>query len=411
MFARTSPAQKLIIVKGCQKAGEVVAVTGDGVNDSPAIKKADIGISMGITGTDVAKDAADMILLNDDFSAIVLGVEEGRRIFDNLKKAIAYALTSQISEIVPFVGFIVLQFPLPVSTVILLYIDIGTDMLPAISFAYEEGELDLMTRKPRNKEDHLVTMRLMCQSYGYIGWTQFWGAFFAYYIAVNDFGFKPAQLNMKSSISIIEHASTDMYNPNDPYFGNSILASSVLSGKCPDATPIDWIYTRHAHFDLRMSALKCSIENGVTTISSIFTDWGDCRVYQLSPYSNRPICYTTEAIKYGCSAYFYGVVICQVLNCLLCKTRKLSIIYQGLNNPFMIFGIATEVMLVVICAYFYPFNIAFGTRDNIFMHFGMASVPFALFQLVIDEVKKYLIRNLPADEKGKPNFFHRLALW
>jgi sodium/potassium-transporting ATPase subunit alpha len=126
----------LIIVKGCQKAGEVVAVTGDGVNDSPAIKKADIGISMGITGTDVAKDAADMILLNDDFSAIVLGVEEGRRIFDNLKKAIAYALTSQISEILPFIGFIVLQFPLPVSTVILLYIDIGTDMLPAISFAY-----------------------------------------------------------------------------------------------------------------------------------------------------------------------------------------------------------------------------------------------------------------------------------
>lgn len=203
MFARTSPAQKLIIVKGCQKAGEVVAVTGDGVNDSPAIKKADIGISMGITGTDVAKDAADMILLNDDFSAIVLGVEEGRRIFDNLKKAIAYALTSQISEIVPFVGFIVLQFPLPVSTVILLYIDIGTDMLPAISFAYEEGELDLMTRKPRSKEDHLVTMKLMCQSYGYIGWTQFWGAFFAYYITVNDFGFQPGQLNMKSSIFII----------------------------------------------------------------------------------------------------------------------------------------------------------------------------------------------------------------
>lgn len=119
--------------------GEVVAVTGDGVNDSPAIKKADIGISMGITGTDVAKDAADMILLTDDFSAIVIGVEEGRRIFDNLKKSICYALTSQISQMLPFVGFIILQFPLPVTTVIVLYISIGTDLIPAISFAYELG--------------------------------------------------------------------------------------------------------------------------------------------------------------------------------------------------------------------------------------------------------------------------------
>lgn len=152
VFARTSPAQKLVIVKGCQKMGEVVAVTGDGVNDSPAIKKADIGISMGITGTDVAKDAADMILMNDDFSSIVIGVEEGRRIFDNLKKSICYALTSQIAQMLPFVGFIILQFPLPVTTVIVLYISIGTDIIPAIAFAYELGELDIMTRKPRSKE-------------------------------------------------------------------------------------------------------------------------------------------------------------------------------------------------------------------------------------------------------------------
>lgn len=151
VFARTSPAQKLVIVKGCQKLGEVVAVTGDGVNDSPAIKKADIGISMGITGTDVAKDAADMILLTDDFSAIVIGVEEGRRIFDNLKKSICYALTSQIAQMLPFIGFVILQFPLPVTTVIVLYISIGTDLIPAISFAYEPGELDIMTRRPRSK--------------------------------------------------------------------------------------------------------------------------------------------------------------------------------------------------------------------------------------------------------------------
>lgn len=192
VFARTSPAQKLVIVKGCQKMGEVVAVTGDGVNDSPAIKKADIGISMGITGTDVAKDAADMILLNDDFSAIVIGVEEGRRIFDNLKKSICYALTSQVAQMLPFIGFIILQFPLPVTTVVVLYISIGTDLIPAIAFAYEPGQLDIMTRKPRSKEQHLVTLTLMCQAYGFVGWTQFWGAMFCYYVVANDFGFTPS---------------------------------------------------------------------------------------------------------------------------------------------------------------------------------------------------------------------------
>jgi sodium/potassium-transporting ATPase subunit alpha len=145
-----------------------------------------------------------------------------------------------------------------------------------------------------------------------------------------------------------------------------------------------------------MAALHCNIVNGVPTYSQLF-EWGECRVQQISPFSNKPICFTTEAVKYGQSAFFYGVVIGQILNCFLCKTRKLSLIYQGLNNPFQFFGITTEVLLTIICAYFYPFNIAFGTRDNIFMHFGTPAIPFAIGQLAIDELRKYFIRNLPPD--------------
>ncbi|XP_006989155.1 sodium/potassium-transporting ATPase subunit alpha-1 [Peromyscus maniculatus bairdii] len=195
VFARTSPQQKLIIVEGCQRQGAIVAVTGDGVNDSPALKKADIGVAMGIVGSDVSKQAADMILLDDNFASIVTGVEEGRLIFDNLKKSIAYTLTSNIPEITPFLIFIIANIPLPLGTVTILCIDLGTDMVPAISLAYEQAESDIMKRQPRNpKTDKLVNERLISMAYGQIGMIQALGGFFTYFVILAENGFLPFHL-------------------------------------------------------------------------------------------------------------------------------------------------------------------------------------------------------------------------
>merc|ERR1739848_105633 len=195
VFARTSPQQKLIIVEGCQRMGAIVAVTGDGVNDSPALKKADIGVAMGIAGSDVSKQAADMILLDDNFASIVTGVEEGRLIFDNLKKSIAYTLTSNIPEISPFLLFILADVPLPLGTVTILCIDLGTDMVPAISMAYEQAESDIMKRKPRNPfTDKLVNERLISMAYGQIGMIQASAGFFVYFVIMAENGFLPSRL-------------------------------------------------------------------------------------------------------------------------------------------------------------------------------------------------------------------------
>merc|ERR1711998_1699 len=218
VFARTTPAQKLVIVDACQKAGHVVAVTGDGVNDSPAIKKADIGIAMG-SGSDVAKNAADMLLLDDNFSSIVNGVEEGRLIFDNLKKSIAYTLSSNIPEISPFIFFILFQTPLPLSTVLILCIDLGTDMVPAISFAYENPELDIMDRVPRNsKRDHLVNSKLICFAYLQIGVIQASAGMYTYFLILNDYGIRPHTLWGLSILKNEMPQDRDVYNA-----ANSVL--------------------------------------------------------------------------------------------------------------------------------------------------------------------------------------------
>ncbi|GAB4819471.1 hypothetical protein N2152v2_006517 [Parachlorella kessleri] len=190
VFARVSPAHKLLIVENCQRRGENVAVTGDGVNDAPALKKANTGIAMGISGKDVSKEAADMILIDDNFASIVNGIEEGRVIFDNLKKSITYTLASKLPQQIPFLLYVIARFPLAISTILILTIDIGCDMVPAISLAYEKSEADIMSRPPRNPAtQRLVNRRLISHSYFQIGVMQAMSGFLAFMAVMNDYGY------------------------------------------------------------------------------------------------------------------------------------------------------------------------------------------------------------------------------
>lgn len=323
-FARTTPQQKLMIVESFQRIGHVVAVTGDGVNDAPALKKANIGIAMGITGTDVSKEAADMILLDDNFSSIVLGIEEGRLIYDNLKKSIAFILTSNIPEVMPFLLYATLGIPLPLHALLIIAINIFTDLWPAISFAYEKAEADIMNRSPRTLSDRLVTRQLIMMAYFQVGLLQTAAAMTGYFFIFDFYGFHPSDL-------FFTRQKWDDKNIND----------------YQDSLGQEWTYADRKKLEILAQ-----------------------------------------------TAYYVCMVVVQIADCIICKTRRLSIIKQGMSNHMLNLGILAEISISLLIVYVPAFNHILITSP-VPLIIWLIPIPYGIILILVDELRRFLIRKYP----------------
>jgi Ca2+-transporting ATPase len=204
IFARMAPEHKVRLVAAFQKKGEVVALVGDGVNDAPALRKADIGIAMGVTGTDVAREAADIVLTQDNFELIIRGIEEGRAIYDNLRKFMTYIFASNVPEVLPFILTAIFNLPLAITVLQILLIDLVTDLLPALALGMEKPEPDILNRPPRKRGKQILDKALIIRAFAWLGSLEallcYAGFFMVYFMNSQPYSIITAPSNQLSSL-------------------------------------------------------------------------------------------------------------------------------------------------------------------------------------------------------------------
>jgi magnesium-transporting ATPase (P-type) len=296
--ARVSADQKLRIVTALQRKRHVVAVTGDGVNDAPALRAADVGIAMGVSGTDVAREASDLVLLDDNFASIVDAVEEGRAVFENIRKFLTYILTSNVPELVPYLAFAFARVPLALTVVQILAVDLGTDMVPALGLGAERPQPDVMRRPPRSRQDRLLTPGLMVRAYAFLGVLEASAAMGAFFFVLHGAGWR---------------------------WGDALAASDVL---------------------YRQATTAC----------------------------------------------LSAIVVMQVVNVLLCRSRRCSLLARPLfGNRLLWGGIAAEIALILVIDYTGPGQALFGTT-SIGVEVWLLLVPFAVAMILFEEARKAVVR-------------------
>jgi len=344
VFARTSPEQKLKIVEEFTKAGNVTAMTGDGVNDSPALKKAAIGIAMGLMGSDVAKEAGDIVLQDDNFASIVVGIKEGRLLFANLKKSVAYTLAHLVPEVIPVFFWAFVGAPQAMGALLCLCIDLLTELGPATSLAYEKPEGDIMNVPPRNcKKDKLTSLSLLFYAYGCAGMILTGGCLLSYFLTFEKYGVRPY----------------DLFANENKFFPSA--------GGDPDG---DW-------FCLRPEAVE---KYGMTA--------GTC----YSPHKQNDILYHVYSAWYMC------IVVGQACHIWNARTRTVSIFVHGLFAN-KITNIAVPIAIALGCCVIYiPGIIDIVLARRIFslpiLYVGLIEA-FAFFSFA--EGRKFLTRTIPTN--------------
>ncbi len=300
IFARVAADQKLRIVRALKQQGATVAATGDGVNDAPALKHADIGIAMGVTGTDVARESAHMILLDDNFASIVAAVEEGRAVYDNMRKFLTYILTHNVAELVPYLAFALFRIPLPLTVIQILAVDLGTDMLPALALGAELPEPEVMRRPPRSPKERLLNWPVLARAYLWLGLLEAAAAMAAFFFVLRGAGWS---------------------------YGEALAATDPL--------------------------------------------------YLQS---------TTACLS--------AIIVMQVVNIFLCRSERESTLARGLfRNRLILIGIAVEIALILLIDYTPWGNRLIGTAP-ISWDVWLFVVPFALAMLLLEEMRKILVRRL-----------------
>lgn len=333
-FARTTPAHKLLIVKKCQTLlGAIVAVTGDGVNDAPALKQADVGVAMGLNGSAVAQESADILLMDDNFASIVDAIEEGRKIFENIKKTIAYTLAHIFPEVVSAVLSLLGGVPAGLTALQVLTIDLGTELGPAISLAYEKAEANLMERKPRDPtRDRLVSPVLMLYSYFTSGVIISLGCLMAYWFSYKQNDLRLSDFNAPA----LQDGDFFTLTASEPAF----------------------------------------IERTKTT----FTGAQQRKIF-----------------SEGVTAFYITLTVAQFCHIWVCKTRTISIFEHGFGNKLTFYGVALGFAMVVFFCYVPGIQDIVGSATVGWVPWACALVTGAVLWIYNESFKWYIRRAKPDD--------------